>query len=189
MRLSPRTLGRILDPVRSFPSTPSSSHLSLSFESCFYLFLVVRDHCCCTRVFLSLRQAGRLLSSCSAQASLCGDFSCRAWALGAQAPVSGSQALLLRGMWDLPGPGIEPVSLALVGRFLSTGPSGKSLIGIWPSVLSPGFLSPGRPGSRPPGLSLSQRRLLCAPGQQPSAPGQESSPWHTTLRSCFPAPV
>ena len=88
MRLSPRTLGRILDPVRSFPSIPSSSHLSLSFESCFYLFLVVRDHCCCTRVFLLLRQAGRLLFSCSAQASLCGDFSRRAWALGAQAPVS-----------------------------------------------------------------------------------------------------
>ena len=25
-------------------------------------------------------------------------------------------------MWDIPRPGIEPVSLALVGRFLTTGP-------------------------------------------------------------------
>ena len=30
-------------------------------------------------------------------------------------------------MWDLPGPGIEPVFLALAGRFLTTVPRGKSL--------------------------------------------------------------
>ena len=30
-------------------------------------------------------------------------------------------------MWDLPGPGIEPVSSALAGRFLSTRPPGKPL--------------------------------------------------------------
>ena len=29
-------------------------------------------------------------------------------------------------MWDLPGPGLEPVSLALAGRFLTTAPPGKS---------------------------------------------------------------
>ena len=29
-------------------------------------------------------------------------------------------------MWDLPGPGIEPVSSALAGWFLTTGPSGRS---------------------------------------------------------------
>ena len=28
-------------------------------------------------------------------------------------------------MWDLPGPGIEPVSFALAGRFLTTVPLGK----------------------------------------------------------------
>ena len=30
-------------------------------------------------------------------------------------------------MWDLPGPGIEPVSPALAGGFLTTAPPGKSL--------------------------------------------------------------
>ena len=30
-------------------------------------------------------------------------------------------------MWDLPGPGIEPVSPALAGGFLTTVPPGKSL--------------------------------------------------------------
>ena len=29
------------------------------------------------------------------------------------------------GLWDLPGPAIEQVSLALQGAFLSTGPPGK----------------------------------------------------------------
>ena len=29
-------------------------------------------------------------------------------------------------MWDLPGPGLEPVSLALAGGFLTTAPPGKS---------------------------------------------------------------
>jgi len=38
----------------------------------------------------------------------------------------GTWALLLQGMWNLPGPGIEPVSPALAGGFLSTGPLRKS---------------------------------------------------------------
>ena len=33
-------------------------------------------------------------------------------------------------MWNLPGPGIEPVSSALAGGFLSTVPPGKSLEGL-----------------------------------------------------------
>ena len=33
---------------------------------------------------------------------------------------------MLRGMWDLPGPGLEPVSPALAGGFLTTAPPGKS---------------------------------------------------------------
>ena len=37
----------------------------------------------------------------------------------------GSRAQLLRGMWDLPGPGLEPVSPALAGRFSTTAPPGK----------------------------------------------------------------
>ena len=37
----------------------------------------------------------------------------------------GSRAQLLRGMWDLPKSGLEPVSLALAGRFSTTAPPGK----------------------------------------------------------------
>ena len=37
----------------------------------------------------------------------------------------GSRAQPLRGMWDLPRPGLEPMSPALAGRFSTTAPPGK----------------------------------------------------------------
>ena len=47
----------------------------------------------------------------------------------------GSWAQLLHGMWDLPRPGLEPVSPALAGRFSTTAPPGKphllSFLIIW----------------------------------------------------------
>ena len=39
----------------------------------------------------------------------------------------GSRAQLLRGMWDLPRPGLEPVSPALAGRLSTAAPPGKPL--------------------------------------------------------------
>ena len=38
----------------------------------------------------------------------------------------GSRAQLLCGMWDLPKPGLKPVSPALAGGFSTTAPPGKS---------------------------------------------------------------
>jgi len=38
----------------------------------------------------------------------------------------GAWASLVHGMWDLPRPGIEPMSPALGGGLLTTGPPGKS---------------------------------------------------------------
>ena len=51
--------------------------------------------------------------------------SCDLWALEHRLNSCGSQAQLLRGMWDLPGSGIELVSLALAGGFFTTEPPGK----------------------------------------------------------------
>ena len=39
----------------------------------------------------------------------------------------GSRAQLLRGMWDLPRPGLEPMSPAVAGRFSTTAPPGKPM--------------------------------------------------------------
>ena len=89
---------------------------------------------------------------CGARASRCGGFSCcGARALGVWASVvvacglsscgsralehrlgsCGTRAQLLRGIWDLPGPGMEPVSPALAGGFLTTVLPGKPLIVIF----------------------------------------------------------
>ena len=60
-----------------------------------------------------------LLSSCVAWASQCGAISrCGARALGhASFSICIMWTWLLHGMWNLPGPGIEPVSPALQGGF------------------------------------------------------------------------
>ena len=39
----------------------------------------------------------------------------------------GSRAQLLCGIWDLPRPGLEPVSPALAGRLSTTAPPGKPI--------------------------------------------------------------
>ena len=52
--------------------------------------------------------------------------SCGSQALERRLSSCGAQAQLLCGMWDLPGPGIEPGSPALAGGFLATAPAGKS---------------------------------------------------------------
>ena len=83
----------------------------------------------------------RALSSCCVWASLCGGFSCcRAWALDCRLSSCclwalehrlnscGAQIQLFLSTWDLPRPGTELLSSALAGRFLTTGPPGKSLI-------------------------------------------------------------
>ena len=84
----------------------------------------------------------RATLGCRVQASHCGGLSrvehrlCGLWAPGVAAwglQSTGSVAVwrelqLLHSMWYLPGPGIQPMSPAFVGRFLSTVPAGKSCI-------------------------------------------------------------
>ena len=43
----------------------------------------------------------------------------------------GSRAQLLCDMWDLPRPGLEPVSPALAGRLSTTAPPGKPFASFW----------------------------------------------------------
>ena len=54
-----------------------------------------------------------------------GFSSCSSWALRHRLHSCGTQAQLLRGIWDLPGSGIEPTSPALAGGFLTTKPPRK----------------------------------------------------------------
>ena len=43
----------------------------------------------------------------------------------------GSRAQPLRGMWDPPRPGLEPISPALAGRFSTTAPPGKPALAVF----------------------------------------------------------
>ena len=63
--------------------------------------------------------------SCGSQALECRLSSCSAWAQQLWLAGSKARAQLLRSTWDLPGPGLEPVSPALADGFLTTPPSGK----------------------------------------------------------------
>ena len=87
---------------------------------------------------LSLAEASRGYSSLLCRASHCCGFllrstgsrhsgfsSCGSQALGHWLSSCGSRAWLFHGIWDLPGPGIKPVSLALQGVLSTTGPPGK----------------------------------------------------------------
>ena len=105
-------------------------------DSFFFLFFACIGSLLLCAGFLKLWPAGATLH-CGARASHRGGFSCcGARALGVQASVAvasglsscGTRAQLLCGMWDLPGPGIEPVSRALAGGRLSTALPGKSQI-------------------------------------------------------------
>ena len=60
-----------------------------------------------------------------ANKSQCGCFSCGAQALERGPSSGGAQAELLHDMWDLPRPGVKPVSPSLAGAFLTIGLPGK----------------------------------------------------------------
>ena len=84
----------------------------------------------CLLAVLGLRFCARAFSSCGKRGPLLitvrGPLTVVA-SLIAEHRLSNcaSRAQLLRGTWDLPRPGLEPVSPALAGRFSTTAPPGK----------------------------------------------------------------
>ena len=84
-----------------------------------------------SRGYSSLQCAGlslqsRALGTWALAVEAHGLSSCGSLALEHRLSSCGSRAYLLHCMWDLPRLGIEPVSPALVGGFLTTAPPGKS---------------------------------------------------------------
>ena len=72
----------------------------------------------------------------------------------------GARASLLRGMWDLPRPGLEPVSPAWAGRLSTTAPQGKPALC---SLLSFASIGCGRARGR------AERRFYNEPIKLPTA--------------------
>ena len=85
-----------------------------------YLFMGVLGLRFCARAFSSCGKRGPLFIAVRGPLTV-------AASLVAERRLSnyGSRAQLLCGMWDLPRPGLEPVSPALAGRFSTTAPPAK----------------------------------------------------------------
>ena len=88
----------------------------------FYLFMAVLGLRFCARAFSSCGKRGPLFIAVRGPLTI-------AASLVAEHRLSncGSRAQLLCSMWDLPRPGLEPVSPALAGRFSTTAPPGKPM--------------------------------------------------------------
>ena len=95
----------------------------------FFIFFCIGSLLLCTG-FLQLRCFSlRWLLLLWSTGSRCTGFSiCGSQVLERRLSSCGSWAQLLHSMWDLPGPGLEPVSPALAGKFLTTAPPGKPLL-------------------------------------------------------------
>ena len=111
--------------IELYPFSPHSPSPTLISLPLFFLFLFF----CLFLVALGLHSCTQPFSSCNAQASHGGGFSyCEAQALATWFNnCLWLAGLVLHGTWNLPRPGIELVSPALAGGFLSTAPPRKSL--------------------------------------------------------------
>ena len=97
------------------------------FKKHIYFFLAALVLHCCAWAYFSYNELG-LISSYCVWASHCSGFSCcKAKALGewSSGVVAHGLSYSRRDMCNFPGPGIELVSTALTGGFLSTGPPEK----------------------------------------------------------------
>ena len=79
----------------------------------------------CARAFSSYGERGPLLIAVRGPLTIAASLVVEHRLQTRRLSSCGSRASLLRGTWDPPRPGLEPVSPALAGRFLTTAPPGK----------------------------------------------------------------
>ena len=90
-----------------------------------FFFLAVLGLRFCVRAFSSCRERGPLFIAARGPLTIAASLVAEQRLQTLRLSSCGSRAQLLRGMWDLPRPGLEPVSPALAGRFSTTAPLGK----------------------------------------------------------------
>ena len=94
----------------------------------YYLFLAVLGPRFCARAFSSCSKRGPLFIAMRGPLTIAASLVAGHRLQTRRLSSCGSRAQLLRSMWDLPRPGLEPVSPALAGRFSTTAPPGKPLL-------------------------------------------------------------
>ena len=80
---------------------------------------------CCARAFSSCGKRGPLLITVRGPLTVAASLVAEHRLQTRRLSNCGSRAQSLRGTWDLPRPGLEPVSPALAGRLSTTAPPGK----------------------------------------------------------------
>ena len=90
-----------------------------------YLFLAVLGLRFCARALSSCGKWGPLFITVRGPLTIAASLVAEHRLQTRRLSSCGSRAQLLHGMWDLPGPGLEPVSPALAGRLSTTAPPGK----------------------------------------------------------------
>ena len=106
-----------------------------------YLFLAVLGLRFCARAFSSCSEWGPLFITVHGPLTIAASHVAEHRFQMRRLSSCGSWAQLLRGMWDLPRPGLKPLSPALAGRFSTTAPPGKPLLGdFWLMIQFPYLL-------------------------------------------------
>ena len=85
----------------------------------------------CARAFSSCGEQGPLLIAVRGPLTIAASLVAEHRLQTLRLSSCGSRVQLLRGMWDLPRPGLEPVSPALAGGFSTTAPPGKPQSCYW----------------------------------------------------------
>ena len=93
-----------------------------------FLFLAVLGLRFCARAFSNCGKWGPLFIAACGPLTITASLVAEQRLQTLRLSSCGSRAQLLRGMWDLPRPGLEPVSPALAGRLSTTAPPGKPQI-------------------------------------------------------------
>ena len=93
-----------------------------------YLFMAVLGLRFCERAFSSCGKRGPLFIAMRGPLTIAASLVVEHRLQTRRLSNCGSWAQLLSGMWDLPRPGLKPVSPALAGRFSTTAPPGKPLV-------------------------------------------------------------
>ena len=87
--------------------------------------MAVLGLCFCARAFSSCGERGPLFIAVRGPLTIAASLVVEHRLQTRRLSSCGSRAQPLRGMWDPPRPGLEPVSPALAGRFSTTAPPGK----------------------------------------------------------------
>ena len=105
---------------------PTVSFFFLIFIYLFIFFLAVLGLRFCARAFPTCGKRGPLFIAVRGPLIIAASLVAEHRLQTRRLSSCGSRAQLLRGMWHLPGPGLEPMSPASAGGFSTTAPPGKS---------------------------------------------------------------